>query len=176
MALSGLGRVGLGRVGLGRGLEFGDDFDLDQGVLGEGGDGDGGAGRGWYAFGCEILGVDGVHGGEVAHVLEEDSGFDDVDEVHACLLEDGFEAFAGAGGLLGDAAGDHLAGDGIECDLAGGVEGVADADGLGVGADGGRGLAGDDGGFGGLAHGVIVYGADGFCNGGASRVRGCVAD
>jgi hypothetical protein len=38
-----------------------------------------------------MLGVDGVHGGEVVEVLEEDGGFDDLGEAAAAGFEDGFE-------------------------------------------------------------------------------------
>jgi hypothetical protein len=52
------------------------------------------------------LGVEGVHGGEVGHVFEEDGGFDDVGEVEAGGGEDSLEVFEDAGGLGFDAAGD----------------------------------------------------------------------
>ena len=100
--------------------------------------------------GAKVFGVEGVHGGEVGHVFEEDGGFDDVGEVEAGGGEDGLEVFEDAGGLGCDAAGDQRAGGGVEGDLAGGVEGVADADGLGVGADGGWSGGSGDGGLGGM--------------------------
>src|SRR6202046_1177428 len=62
----------------------GDALDFYEGVLGEAGDLDGGAGGRGDAFGGEVLGVEGVHSGEVGHVFEEDGGLDDVGEVEAC--------------------------------------------------------------------------------------------
>ena len=129
---------------LGAGVFFGDDFDFYEGFAGEAGYGYGGAGGGYDSVGGEDGGVDFVHRGEVFHVLEEDGGFDDVDHAEAGGFEDGGEVLEDLGGLLLDAAGDELAGGGVEGDLAGGVEGVADADGLGVGADGGGGFFGGD--------------------------------
>ncbi len=123
---------------------YGDALDLDEGILGKGGDLDGGAGRRYDAFGGEETGVEDVHGGEVGHVLEEDGGFDDVGDVQVSSGEDGSEVFKDAGGLGGDSARDELAAGRIKCDLAGGVEDSTRADGLRVGADGRwRGVGGD---------------------------------
>ncbi len=85
----------------------GDALDFYEGVFGEAGDLDGGAGGRGDAFGGEVFGVEGVHGGEVGHVLEEDGGFDDVGEVQAGGGEDGLEVLEDAGGLGFDAAGDE---------------------------------------------------------------------
>ena len=136
------------RAGLLGGGFLGDAFDFYEGVFGEGGYLDGGTC--WWHYSCrgEVAGVDFVHRGEVLQVFEEDSGFDDVDHVDACCGEDGLDVFEHTGGLLNDAAGDEVAGVGIECDLAGGEKRVADADGLRVGADGGGGVFGRDGGLG----------------------------
>ena len=62
--------------------------------------------------------------------FEEDGGLDDMDEVQARFGQDSFEILQDADGLLGDSAGDELAGHGIECDLAGGKYCVSNADSL----------------------------------------------
>jgi hypothetical protein len=95
-------------------IHSGDDFDFDEGVLGEAGDFDGGAGRCDGAFGRKVLSVDGVHGGKVVHVLKKDDGFYDVGEVGSRGREDGLDVFEDTGGLIGDGSGDELAGGGIE--------------------------------------------------------------
>lgn len=64
-----------GRRGLG--LAAGDGFDFDLNVSGEAGGFDGGTCRGVLG---EVAPIDLVHGGEIAHVLEEDGGFEDVVE------------------------------------------------------------------------------------------------
>src|SRR5882762_5826386 len=115
---SGAGSFRVGGSGLGGLLR--DHFDLDESVFGESGHGYGGAGGGYDAFGGKVFGVDLVHGGEVGHVLEEDGGLYDVNEVEAGFAEDGFEVFEHAGGLFGDAAGDEHAGGRVQSDLAGG--------------------------------------------------------
>ena len=53
-----------------------------------------------------MLGVDGVYGGEVVEVFEEDGSFDDLGEVAAAGFKDGFEVGEDLAGLFGDAAGD----------------------------------------------------------------------
>ena len=78
-------------------------INLNQHVLGQARDFDGGAGRGRGARGGKMLGVDGVHGGEVVEVLEEDGGFDDLGEAAAGGFENGFEVGEDLRGLLSDA-------------------------------------------------------------------------
>ena len=135
----------------------GDAFDFDEGVFREAGYLDGGTG-GWHvAFWGEVAGVDLVHGGEVVHVLEEDGGLENVGEREVDGVEDGAEVFADALGLLGDAAFDEVAGGGVDGDLAGGVDEIADTDGLRVGADGGGSVGGGDDEL--LRHGDRVIGA-----------------
>jgi hypothetical protein len=41
----------------------------------------------------EESGVDGVHGGEIVHVFEEDGCFDDVTETAVAGVEDGLQVF-----------------------------------------------------------------------------------
>ena len=77
-----------------------------------------------------MVGVDGVHGGEVVEILEEDGGFEYVLEAGAGGFEDGFEIQKDAVGLLGDGAWDDLLGLGVEGYLAAGEEERAEADGF----------------------------------------------
>ncbi len=109
----------------GGGLFRGEHFDFDQDLLGKLADGDcrtGGIGR------AESFGVNGVHGGEVGHVGEIDSGLDDIvhcqsggfeDCLHvaerlACLLCDSFGDFAGLG-VEGNLAGCEQEGAAVYC-------------------------------------------------------------
>ena len=57
----------------------------------------------------EVLGVDLIHGGEVAHAGEEDVDFDDFGDRGAGALEDGFEVLAAGARFVADAAGDEVA-------------------------------------------------------------------
>ncbi len=61
--------------------------------------------------------------------------------------EDGLQVLQDAGRLFGDAACDKLPGGGIEGDLAGRVDEIAEADGLRIGADGAGCCGGGNGGF-----------------------------
>lgn len=137
----------------------GDDFNFDESVFGKAGYGNRGSGRFDRAGRGEILRINLVHGGEVLHVFQKDNGFDDVAEAGAGGSEDGLEVFKRAGGLLGDAAGNKLTGRGIEGDLAGGIDEIAQANGLGVGSNGARSPGSGDRGL--FAHLPIVPGDDG---------------
>ena len=116
----------------------GDDVDFDESVFWEACDFDGRTNGRDDAFGREIAGVDLVHSSEVADVFEVDGGFDDVGHVEAGFGEDGDEVVEDAGGLGFYSTSHNRPSGRIECDLAGGVEGVAYADGLRIRADGGR--------------------------------------
>ena len=120
-----------------------DGFDFDQRVFGQTCDLDGGAGG---RVMWEESGVDGVHGGEIVHVFEEDGCFDDVTETAVAGVEDGLQVFERLGGLFGDAAGHEGRSGGIDGKLAAGEDEVAggQADGLGVRANGGGGGVGGD--------------------------------
>ncbi len=89
-------------------------------------------------------GVEGVKGGEVGHVFEEDGAFDHVIEGEARAGEKAFDIGEDLEGLAGEVGGVDFAGGGIDGDLAGREEEVAAADGLGVGTDGGGGVGGID--------------------------------
>src|ERR1700691_4123931 len=137
----------------------GDDFDLDQGVPGKSRDRNRGAGWRRHSFGREVPGIDGVHGGEVGHVLQKDDGFDDVGEVGAGGGENRLDVLKDPGGLLGDGAGDDLAGGRIKGDLTGGVEEVAEAHSLRVGTDGRWSVGGGNRDLLGIVHETIVPGS-----------------
>ncbi len=122
----------------------------------------------------QIAGVDGVHGGEVVHVLQKDHGLDHAGEVGAGGGKHGFQVLEDPGGLLDDAARDDLAGGGIERDLAGGVDEVAETDGLRVGPDGGGSIGGSDGGLAGIVHVLILPGYEGLWQMDAEENAGAV--
>jgi len=122
-------------AGLGYGL------DLHPAPEGEGGDLDGGAGR---RVGLEELTVDLVHAGELVDVLEEDRAFDHVLQARASGLEDGLEVLQGLVSLALDVGSGEVLGSRTNAQLAGGEDEIAQADALGIGADGGRRLAGGD--------------------------------
>ena len=90
----------------------------------------------------EKLGVHRVHGGEVAHALQEHGGLDHVVHGQAGSPQNGLDIGQHLAGLLGDAAGNKLAGGGVKGHLAGGDEEAAAVDGLRVRADGGGGVGG----------------------------------
>ena len=71
----------------------------------------------------------------------------------AGLCQNRFDVAKGLPGLLGNAAGDKLAGGGVDGHLTGGDEKRAAVDGLRVGADGGGGLFGGND----LLHGVSSF-------------------
>lgn len=135
-----------------------DDFDFDQRIARQARDGDGRAGRSGDAFRGQVLCVDGVHGGEVLHIFEEDDGLDDAGEIAAGGDEDGFDVFEDPRGLIGDGAGDDLTGGGIEGDLSGSVEEIAKANGLGIRADSGGSVLRRDGGLLRFVHGIDCAG------------------
>ena len=87
----------------------GDDFDLDERIFGQAGNFDGGAGGRGDAFGRKVLPVNGIHGDEVIHVLDEDCGLDDVDEVDAGFIQDGLDVLHDLSSLFGYAARNEIA-------------------------------------------------------------------
>jgi len=125
------------------------DFDLDQCPLGQGLDRHAGAGG---LFG-EVGGIDLVEGGEISHVAQKTGGFDDIAHCRTGGSQNGLQIFADAVGLLGDVLTYHASRSGIEGDLSGGEDKVVDDHGLGIGADGGRGIVGMDLG----AHAVFPF-------------------
>jgi len=86
-------------------LRRGDNFDFYQGVLWEARDLHGGTGR---RGGCEIVGIDFVHGRKFVHVFQEYRGLDYVMKVRTCGFENSFDVFQNALGLLLDIARGHL--------------------------------------------------------------------
>ena len=99
-----------------------DDFDFHEGVEREFGDLDRAAGR---FVGTEGFAVETVHGGEIAEVLEEDRGFDDMGKVEAGGGEDGSDVDEDLAGLTRDVGGFNLHALRIEGELAGAEEEVA---------------------------------------------------
>ena len=86
--------------------------------------------------------VDFVERGEVGHVRQEARGLDDVLHGETGGGEDGFDVSAGLLGLFGDGRAFDLAACRVDAELAGEIEKFSGANGLGVGADGGRGVFG----------------------------------
>ena len=117
-----------------------DGLDLHQSALGQRSDLHSGAG-GILTLGKE-LGVHRVHGGEIAHILQEHGGLDHVVHGQAGGLQNGLDIGQHLAGLLGDAAGNKLAGGGVKGHLAGRDQEAAAVDGLGIGTDGGGGIGG----------------------------------
>lgn len=113
-------------------LESGNDLDLDQTASRKGGNLEGAA-RG--ERGLELGGVDLVHGGEVGDVGQVDRGLDDIGKGSAGSGQQGLNVGEGLLGLGLDALG-HLAGRGIDAQLAGQEHHVAGLDTGGIRADG----------------------------------------
>ncbi len=86
--------------------------------------------------------VDFVERGEVGHIRQEACGLDDILHGKSGGGEDGFDVLAGLFGLLGDGRAFDFAACRVDAELAGEIEKFSGANGLGVGADGGRGLFG----------------------------------
>ena len=117
-------------------LPGGDALDFNEGASREGLDGEGAAGR---ERSGEELGVDLVHGGEIAHVGKEYRRLDDARKAEAGRFEDGPRVEQGLAGLLLDAALREGTRGGIDGELTGNEnEAVAAVDSLAVRADGGR--------------------------------------
>lgn len=114
------------------GRDFRDDFDFHEGVEWELGDLDRAAGR---FVGTEGIAVETVHGGEVAEVLEEDRGFDDMGKVETGGGEDRLDIGEDLAGLSRDVCGFDLHGFRMEGKLASAEEEVTRADRLGIGTD-----------------------------------------
>ena len=119
-----------------------DGLDLHQCALGQSAHFHGAAG-GIVALGKE-LGIHGVHGGKIAHILQEHGGLSHMIHGQAGRLHNGLHIGQGLAGLGGDIALHQVAGGGINGDLAGGDDEAAAVDGLGIGADGGRSAGGGD--------------------------------
>ena len=79
-----------------------------------------------------------VHGGEVAHVLQEHRGLHHAGHGGAGRLEDRRQVSQNQVRLLGDVAVPKLHGLGIQGDLTGTEDETAHHHGLGIGPDGGR--------------------------------------
>ena len=114
------------------GLEVRDDFDFDAGGLRQAGHLDGGAGG---EIAGEIFGVDFVHAGEVREVGQEHGALHDVGEGELLVVEDGLHILQHAFGLHLDVALDEVAGRGVDGDLSGAEEQIADAHGMVIGTD-----------------------------------------
>ena len=108
-------------------------FNFNQSVLGQTGNLHSTACRG---IGSEERGVDFVHSGEVVHILQENSGLNDISHTETCGGQNGFHIFQGLAGLLFNAALGKSTGGGINGELAGSDDQIAGADALRVGADG----------------------------------------
>ena len=119
-------------------LPYRDALDLDEGVLGQGGDLDAAAGG---EAAVKIGAVNLVHGAEIGQILHENRRFDDVVEAQAGLVQDGLQIFEGLVGLGLHAIG-QIAGGGIQAELAAALDGGAGVNGLRLGAEGGRGVRG----------------------------------
>ena len=117
-----------------------DGFDLHQRAPGQRTDLHGAAGRVLPL--SEELSVDRVHGGEVAHALQEYGGLDHIVHGQTGGFKDGLDVGEYLTGLLGNAAGDELAGSRVKGHLAGRDQEAAAVDGLGIGTDGGGGIGG----------------------------------
>ena len=115
-------------------------LNLKQGSLGQRRGLHAGAGR---RFAGEILGVDGVDGGKVAHVRQKHRGLHHIPKAHSGGAEHGPQVFQRLGGLGLHALG-QLAGSGNQPQLAGGVQGIARQLGVAVGPHGGGGVCGGD--------------------------------
>ena len=89
----------------------------------------------------EILGIDLVEGGEIAHVGQEAGGLEHLVEAGAGGFQDGAHVLAALLRLGGDAGG-HLAGGGVHGDLAGGIDKTVHFKTLGIGTDGAGGVLG----------------------------------
>jgi len=111
-----------------------DDFDLHVGALGQAGDLHGGARREIFR---EILRVNIVHGNEVGEVGEKHGGFHDVGKGQSLVIENGLYILQHAVGLRLDAADDEAAILGIDGDLSGTEQEVANAHGVIIRAEGG---------------------------------------
>jgi len=111
-----------------------DDFNLHIRAFGQRGDLDRGT-RGKIFR--EILRVNLVHAREIAEVRQEYRGFHDIGERQMLVVQNGFDVLQHAIRLRFDVAGNQVAVLGINRDLAGAEEQVADADGVIVRADGG---------------------------------------
>ena len=121
------------------GLCLGDEFDLNEGALGQVLDGEGAA----SGVGCgEELGIDLVHGTEVGDLAQEDGSLNDVAQVEALALEDGAGIEQALIGLFLDASLRESAGGGVDGQLARDENEVASADGLAVRSNGSRCLIG----------------------------------
>jgi hypothetical protein len=109
-----------------------DDFHFDEDVLRQSLDSNAGACR---LFG-EILAVDGVERGEIAHIGEEAGGLHGVFKRGTGFFEDGGEVLHDLLCLLGDVCTVDVARCGVDRNLTGGEEHIAANDGLRIRADG----------------------------------------
>jgi len=120
-------------------LCLGDEFDFDEGALGEVLDGKcttGGVGSG------EILGINLVHGAKVGDVAKENSGLNDVVEVQSLALQDGTCVLEALVSLFLYATLGECSGLGDDGELARNEDEIAGADCLAVGSNGSRCLVG----------------------------------
>jgi hypothetical protein len=124
---------GVGNNGECRQSERSDEVDFDESILGKTSCLDGRAG--WWS-GNEVARIDFVHGREVVHVPEENSGLYDVIQRDARRFENGLQIFQDAFGLLANVGANKLVGLGIECDLAGNKNETVGFNRLGIGPDG----------------------------------------
>ena len=116
-------------------LGFGDEFDFDEGTLGQVLDCEGAAGR---VGGGEELGIYLVHRAEIGDLAQEHGGLDHIVQVKAFALQDGTRVKQALTRLLLYASLGECPGLGDDGQLARHKDEIARADGLAVGPDGGR--------------------------------------
>lgn len=113
------------------GFGFGCGLDLAQSVLGQGLDGYAGTCR----VGGEVLCVYLIESGKVAHVRQEAGGLEHFVGTAAGGFQNGNHVLAALISLCRDVCG-HLTGDGVNRQLTGGIDGIADNEALRIGTDG----------------------------------------
>jgi len=114
-------------------LGFGDEFDFDEGSLGQVLDCEGAASG---VGGGEVLGIYFVHGAKISNVAQEYGGLYNIVEVEALALQDGAGIFQTLVGLFLDAALGEGSGLGDDGQLARNEYDVTGADGLAVRTNG----------------------------------------
>lgn len=122
-------------------LDFGNYFDFDQGILGERLDGYGRACR----EGCRnVLGIEFVECGKVAHVGHEDSHLDEFLHAAASCFYDGFAIAEALLGLATEVVSGQSSCGWVDAQLSACINEVVDNHSLAVCADSGRSVGGRD--------------------------------
>ena len=111
------------------GLPHRDALDLDEGVLGQGGDLDAAAGR---EAAVEVGAVDFVHSAEISQILHENRRLDDVVEGQASLGQNGLQVLQRLVGLRLYTLGED-AGGGVKAELTAAIDGGTGIDSLRIG-------------------------------------------